>query len=105
MFLTSFHPRSFKTGNESLLQQYRVSILRNLHFFNDDSVPESYTLQDLKLRRMKTANKMIGRLGNDVNIVNPFFIGWGCNTFIGDNVYINRECVYSSFLFPFTPYH
>jgi len=39
---------------------------------------------------MRIAEAMLGSLGTDVNITIPFFIGWGCNTFIDDGTYLNR---------------
>ena len=46
---------------------------------------------------MTVAKSLLGQLGEGVNIEPPFFVGWGCNVFIGDNVYINRESVHVSF--------
>jgi hypothetical protein len=40
---------------------------------------------------MAVAKRMFGRLGQNASIEQAFFVTWGCNTFIGDDVYINRE--------------
>ncbi|SPJ78709.1 related to galactoside O-acetyltransferase [Fusarium torulosum] len=62
---------------------------QKLQSFNDNSIPEGSTLASLTARRMAVAKDMFGRLGASVNIESPFFIIWGCNTFIGDGVYMN----------------
>lgn len=65
--------------------------MRKLQSFNDESIPEDSTLATLKLRRMGVARDMLGKLGANVSIEPPFFLTWGCNIFVGDGVYINRE--------------
>ncbi|KAJ5368469.1 uncharacterized protein N7496_008229 [Penicillium cataractarum] len=40
---------------------------------------------------MAVAKRMLGRVGKNTNIEQSFFVTWGCNTFIGDDVYINRD--------------
>lgn len=40
---------------------------------------------------MEVVKRMFGLVGERVNIEQAFFVTWGCNTFIGDDVYINRE--------------
>jgi hypothetical protein len=62
---------------------------RKLQSFNDNSIPEGSTLTSLTARRMAVAKGVFGRLGTNVNIESPFFIIWGCNTFVGDGVYMN----------------
>ena len=72
---------------------YKLATMKLLKSFNDDSIPDDYTLAMLKARRMSVAEQMMGKLGCGVNIEPPFFCGWGCNIFIGEGVYINRESV------------
>jgi hypothetical protein len=73
------------------MRAYMFSTIERLRSFNDDSIPQGSTIEILKTRRMGAAKGLLGRLGEAVNIETPFFVGWGCNTFIGDGVYINRE--------------
>ena len=47
---------------------------------------------------MTVAEALIGKLGERVNIEPPLFVGWGCNVFLGDDVYINRELVMANSL-------
>lgn len=39
---------------------------------------------------MSVAKTMFRKLGKGVKIESGFFITWGCNTFIGESVYMNR---------------
>ncbi|KAJ5365798.1 hypothetical protein N7517_008684 [Penicillium concentricum] len=73
------------------LQDYKLQTLKKLNDFNDLSIPDGSTLTSLKTRRMAVAKSLLGQLGKEVTIEPPFFVGWGCNVFIGDNVYINRD--------------
>lgn len=89
---------SFTTSRSRELQDHKLRTLRSLNDFNDTSIPEGSTLVSLKTRRMTVAKDLLGKMGERVNIEPPFFVGWGCNVFIGDDVYINRELVDVSFL-------
>lgn len=80
---------SFATSRAPELQEFKLNMRRKLLLFNDNSIPEDSTLASLTARRMAVAKGMFGRLGANVNIEPPFFIIWGCNTFIGDGVYMN----------------
>lgn len=71
--------------------EYKLSTLRMLNEFNDASIPENSTLASLKNRRMAVAKRMLGRVGKNASIEQSFFVTWGCNTILGDDVYINRE--------------
>jgi acetyltransferase-like isoleucine patch superfamily enzyme len=82
---------SFSASASTELQEYKLQTLKKLNEFNDLSIPDGSTLASLKSRRMAVAKSMLGQLGENVNIEPSFFVGWGCNIFIGDNVYINRE--------------
>jgi maltose O-acetyltransferase len=82
---------SFRSANDESLQKYRISTMKYIRSFNDGSIPDGSTIEILRARRMGVAKKLLGRLGTAVNIETPFFVGWGCNTFIGDDVYLNRE--------------
>ena len=81
---------SFSASGVPELSEFRLDVLRKRSAFNDESIPDGSTLASLTARRMAVAKTMFGRLGGSVNIEPLFFITWGCNTFIGDNVYINR---------------
>ncbi|KAJ5676141.1 hypothetical protein N7462_009038 [Penicillium macrosclerotiorum] len=82
---------SFSTSNSEVLMEKKLSTLQKLNQFNDVSIPEGSTLTSLKTRRMAVAQQMLGRTGNNTNIEPAFFVTWGCNIFLGDNVYINRD--------------
>lgn len=73
------------------MQEHKVKIMRHMSQFNAGRVPEDATLKSLQDRRMSIAAETLGNLGQSVNIVAPFFVIWGCNTFVGDNVYMNRK--------------
>lgn len=89
--LTGTTDSSFTTSNSGKLMEYKLSTLHKLNEFNDTSIPENSTLASLKDRRMAVAKRMFGRLGKNASIEQAFFVTWGCNTFIGNDVYINRE--------------
>lgn len=71
--------------------EYKLYTSRKLNEFNDTSIPENSSLASLRSRRMEVVKRMFGLVGERVNIEQAFFVTWGCNTFIGDDVYINRE--------------
>jgi maltose O-acetyltransferase len=81
---------SFSTKAVPELGEFKLAVLRKLRTFHDESIPDECTLASLTQRRMAVAKTMCGHLGGNVNIEPPFFITWGCNTFIGHDVYINR---------------
>ena len=60
-----------------------------LQSFNHGSIPEGSTLTSLTAQRMAVTKQIFERLGANANIEPPFFIIRGCNTFIGDGVYID----------------
>lgn len=74
-----------------MVQQHKLFTVKQIALFNDTSVPDGSTLGSLEARRMRVAKRILGRIGADVNISTSFFIEMGCHTFIGDNVYLNRE--------------
>lgn len=73
------------------MMHYKSATKKKLLSFNDESIPDGSTLASLKSRRMAVAKAMFGKLGQNVTIEPPFFLLWGCNIFIGNGVYINRE--------------
>ncbi|CAG1959284.1 unnamed protein product [Fusarium graminearum] len=79
----------FATSRAPELQEFKLDMRRKLQSFNDNSIPEGSTLAYLTARRMAVAKGIFGRLGANVNVEPPFFIIWGCNTFVGDGVYMN----------------
>ncbi|KAJ5751966.1 hypothetical protein N7520_008883, partial [Penicillium odoratum] len=82
---------SFAASRSKELRDFKIITLQKLNDFNDQAIPEGSTLESLKIRRMAVAKGLLGQLGEGANIEPPFFVGWGCNVFIGDGVYINRE--------------
>ncbi|CAJ0546563.1 Ff.00g011900.m01.CDS01 [Fusarium sp. VM40] len=83
----------FAASRARELQDFKLNMRRKLQSFNDNSIPEDSTLASLTARHMAVAKDFFGRMGANVNIESPFFIIWGCNTFIRDGVYMN--CVVS----------
>lgn len=73
------------------MPKFKLNVRRKLVKFNDPSIDDEDTLDSLKSRRMNVAKTIFGRLGLGTNIEAPLFCTWGCNTFIGSNIYINRE--------------
>ncbi|KAL4899545.1 hypothetical protein BDW74DRAFT_163364 [Aspergillus multicolor] len=83
--------QNFTISKSPNLQAHKLAVLKALNSFNDTTIPEGSTLASLKARRMAVAKQFIGKVGERVNIEPPFFVAWGCNLFLGDDVYINRE--------------
>lgn len=77
------------------MPRFKLNVRRKLLKFNDSSISDEDTLDSLKQRRMAAAKDIFGKVGEGTNIEAPFFCTWGCTTFIGESVYINRECVIS----------
>ncbi|KAF7903550.1 uncharacterized protein EAF01_006599 [Botrytis porri] len=82
---------NFKACLADCMPKFKLNVRRHLLNFNENSINEEDTLDDLKNRRMAVAKTLFGKLGLDTNIEAPLFCTWGCNTFIGKNVYINRD--------------
>ncbi|KND91843.1 putative acetyltransferase [Tolypocladium ophioglossoides CBS 100239] len=89
--VVSLRSSSFATGKSQELCEAKVETLKKLQSFNDDSVPDGSTLASLKARRMAVAKAMLGKLGENSSIEQPFFVSWGCNVFVGEGVYLNRD--------------
>ena len=75
------------------MQEHRITVKRLLNSFNHENLIEGSTVISLHNERMAIARKLVGSVGERVNIEAPFFCAWGCNTFLADDVYINRESV------------
>ncbi|ODA83181.1 hypothetical protein RJ55_01692 [Drechmeria coniospora] len=73
------------------MSAHKVETMKSMSSFNDELIPEGSTLQSLKDCRMAIARTIFGELGDDVNILAPFNVTWGCNVSIGDRTYVNRE--------------
>lgn len=82
---------SFTISKSPKLQARKLETLKLLNDFNDPTIPDGSTVESLKMRRIAVARNLLGKIGENVNIEPPFFVGWGCNTFLGNGVYINRE--------------
>jgi hypothetical protein len=82
---------SLDISNSPELNDYKLGVMRKLRSFNNDDIPDDATLASIKMKRMATAKQMLGKMGKQVTIEPPFFVIWGCNTFVGNGVYINRE--------------
>ncbi|KAH6658912.1 maltose o-acetyltransferas-like protein [Truncatella angustata] len=80
----------FSAGKVQKLVQHKIAMMRQMRLFNDESIPDDATLSSLTSRRMLIARGLLGKLGANINIEPPFFLTWGCNIFVGDQVYINR---------------
>jgi len=73
------------------MQEHRITVKKLLTSFNHENLIEGSTIDSLRNERMEVARKLMGGVGERVNIEAPFFCAFGCNTFLGDDVYINRE--------------
>jgi len=71
--------------------EHKLTVRKRLKVLNDDSIPEHSTLDSLKAHRFSAAKRIFGKLGAGTNIEAPHFCTFGCNTFIGEGVYINRK--------------
>lgn len=45
-------------------------------------------------KRKKLLSNMLGATGENLTLVSPFHCDYGCNITLGDNVYINTNCVF-----------
>ncbi|KAG4027620.1 hypothetical protein MFRU_028g00420 [Monilinia fructicola] len=82
---------NFKACLADCMPKFKLDVRKQLLKFNDPSIEDEDTLDSLKKRRMSVAKNLFGKLGLGTNIEAPLFCTWGCNTFIGKNVYINRD--------------
>jgi maltose O-acetyltransferase len=82
---------SFKANNSQTMLDHKLEVRRRLLKLNDDTIPDGWSLNDLKMRRLKEAKQIMGKLGSNTNIEAPLFCTWGCQTFIGKDTYINRK--------------
>ncbi|KAM3074759.1 hypothetical protein ACMFMG_008178 [Clarireedia jacksonii] len=82
---------NFAARNSECMLKYKLDVRRKLLKFNDESIGDDDTLDSLKERRMAAAKTLFGRVGVGTNIEAPFFCTWGCTTFIGKDVYINKD--------------
>jgi maltose O-acetyltransferase len=72
---------------------HKLKLMKALHSFNDTSIPDNSTYQSFRARQMALIEQMMGKFGKGINVEAPFFCIWGCNIFLGDGVYMNREYV------------
>ncbi|KAH8602097.1 trimeric LpxA-like protein [Bisporella sp. PMI_857] len=82
---------NFKAANSQAMLDHKLMIRRRLQEFNNEHIGDDDTLETLKERRMAVARQIMGKLGPTTNIEAPLFITWGCQTFIGNGTYINRN--------------
>jgi len=82
---------NFKANYSSLMLEHKLNMRKRLKSFNNDDIPDGATLDSLKARRLAIAKEMLGKMGADTNIEAPLFCTWGCQIFIGNDCYINRD--------------
>ena len=73
------------------MQDHKIRMRKRLKEFNDDYIADDDTLDTLRERRMAVAEQILGKVGKGTNIESPLFFTWGCQIFMGQNCYINRE--------------
>lgn len=49
---------------------------------------------ELIIEREKTLNELLGNVGKGVWIESPFFCDYGTNTSIGENTFVNTNCIF-----------
>lgn len=81
---------SFTAGNAQEMVDFKFSVMKKLQQMNDETIRPDDTYASLSARRMAVAKEILGMIGSGVKIEANFFLIWGCNIFIGDNVYMNR---------------
>lgn len=59
----------------------------------NEYLPDDATTESLAKDRDAMLKKLIGRIGNEVDIDPPFRVDYGCNIVIGDDFYANFKCV------------
>jgi maltose O-acetyltransferase len=81
---------SFTAGNAQEMVDFKFAVMKKLQQVNDETIRPDDTYASLSARRMAVAKEIFGRIGSGIKIEANFFLIWGCNLFIGDNVYMNR---------------
>lgn len=66
----------FKTKSRELVAQY-------------NTIP--YNEKD---KRREVLKELLGSIGSNVSIANPFICDYGCNIYIGNNVSVNMNCTF-----------
>ena len=76
----------YKTSDEELVRQRDLA--RNA------SAQYNHTTEEEKERRQEILKELLGSLGEGVEIFPVVQFDYGCNTYIGDNCYINFNCTF-----------
>ncbi|KAG9246048.1 hypothetical protein BJ878DRAFT_562119 [Calycina marina] len=82
---------NFRAAKSDAMLALKLEIKKQLKAFNDDTIHDEDTLATLQHRCMKVAKHMMGKLGTDTNVEAPLFLKWGCQTFVDNSCYINRD--------------
>ena len=69
---------------------YKLTDMEKVQRLNDETIHPDDSLKSISARRMAVGKDIFGTFVQDVKIDVGFFVTWGCNVFIGDQVYINR---------------
>lgn len=94
---------SFSQSRSSTLSNHRFIHRKRIQVYNkDDALHVSSTLAELKMKRMLLLKEMLGAVYKTCSIEPPFFCSMGCNIFLGEGVYINREYKTLQYLSLFT---
>lgn len=69
---------------------FKYALMEKWEKFDDHTMLSDDTLATLNARRMSMAKGIFAKIGTNVFIEPGLSTNWGCNTFIGNKVYINR---------------
>ncbi|WP_148466897.1 sugar O-acetyltransferase [Paenibacillus senegalimassiliensis] len=76
----------YKTSDEELVKQRDIA--RNA------STRYNHTTEEQKEERREILEGLLGSLGKDIELAPIVQFDYGCNTYIGDNCYINFNCTF-----------
>src|SRR5882757_5169409 len=75
----------YDAGDAELLA-LRVKARELMQEYNQTSVD--------KMKRLIILEKLLGKLGSNIDIQTPFFCDYGCHIEVGDNFFANFNCIF-----------
>ena len=75
----------YNAGDKELMEM-RIHARTLMHAYNQTGFD--------KMQRETLLQKLLGKIGNNVDIQAPFFCDYGCHIEVGDNFFANFNCVF-----------
>lgn len=73
-------------AGDPVLVDMRMKVRKLLHQYNQSEYD--------KLSRAVLLDKILGKMGDNIDIQTPFFCDYGCHISVGDNFFANFNCVF-----------